>query len=629
MLILKNISKKYNGSKKEVLNNINLAFDDVGFVTILGASGSGKSTLLNIIGLIDKPDCGSIYLRGKDITYIRGKELDFYHHHYIGFIYQNYNLINSMNVEENINLFNNNKLKILKSLGIEKYKKVKVNKLSGGEQQRVSIARAIINNPSILLCDEPTGALDSHNGIEIMKILKKLSKKKLVIMVTHDENLARVYSDRIIRIKDGKIIDDNKKVTIKNELPTYYTDRFRIKLNKILNIVFNNIKIKMKRNILIIMAFTIGLLALSCVLGISNGFTKSLDNAEKDSLSGYPIFISETSTDALEELDEIFESKDHDEEYIYSIKTVNKNVINKSLVKLIDNLNCKYRVYNYITKDNKVITYVSNDYLDEVKLLKGKKEIKNNEALIMLDYNNAIDSNYLTMFNFNKERYKVDELINKNIKINNKSYKIVGVVKNNEYSPTSDNMGIIINQRIGNPYSFAIYPKNYTNKEEIIATLKNNTEVKFTDYANSIKSLSSTIMNGISTILIIFSLISLIVSTIMISIVTMISIMERTKEIGIYKSLGASNKYIKRIFIIENIILSLASATLSVFIEVLISMPINRIIYDLTDLSNVMLLSINNIIIIYILAILFSLIGSLIPLHRINKVNIIDSLRNV
>ena len=629
MLILKGISKKYNGSKKEVLKNINLAFDSKGLVTILGSSGCGKSTLLNIIGLIDKPTNGSIYFNGKDITYIRGRELDYYHQHHTGFIYQNYNLINSMNVEDNINLLSNNKLNILKSLRIEKYKKVKVNKLSGGEQQRVSIGRAIVNNPSILLCDEPTGALDSKTGDSIMKVLKRISKKKLVIMVTHDEKLANLYSDRIIRLKDGEIIDDTCVLSIKNETPTYYKGKFKIKFSKILKIVLNNIKIKYKRNILMILAFSIGLLALSCVLGISNGFTRSLDNAEKNSLSEYPIYISETSTDALEELDEIFESNKRSEDYIYSIKTINKNIIDNKLFNLIDTIDAKYKVYNFITKDNKIITNVSNNYLDNVKLLKGKKEIKDNEALIMLDYNNTIDANQLRMFNLNKDKYSLAELLNKKIKMNNQKYKIVGIIKNTEDSVMSDNSGIIINKQIGIPYSISIYPKDYSNKEKIISILKNKTDVKFTDYANSIKSLSKTIMNGISTILIIFSLISLIVSTIMISIVTMISIMERTKEIGIYKSLGASNKYIKEIFILENILISLVSATLSIIIEFAISMPINKLIYELTDLSNVMVLSNNNIIIIYLLSIIFSLMGSIIPLNRINKVNIADTLKNV
>ncbi len=629
MLILKGISKKYNGSKKEVLKNINLVFDSKGLVTILGSSGCGKSTLLNIIGLIDKPTSGSIYFNGKDITYIRGRELDYYHHHHIGFIYQNYNLINSLNVENNINLLQNNELDVLKILSIEKYKKVIVKKLSGGEQQRVSIGRAIVNNPSILLCDEPTGALDSKTGDSIMKVLKRISKKKLVIMVTHDEKLANLYSDRIIRLKDGEIIDDTCVLSIKNETPTYYKGKFKIKFSKILKIVLNNIKIKYKRNILMILAFSIGLLALSCVLGISNGFTRSLDNAEKNSLSEYPIYISETSTDALEELDEIFESNKRSEDYIYSIKTINKNIIDDKLFNLIDTIEAKYKVYNFITKDNKIITNVSDNYLDNVKLLKGKKEIKDNEALIMLDYNNTIDANQLRMFNLNKDKYSLAELLNKKIKINNQKYIIVGIIKNTEDSVMSDNSGIIINKQIGIPYSISIYPKDYTNKEKIISILKNKTDVKFTDYANSIKSLSKTIMNGISTILITFSLISLIVSTIMISIVTMISIMERTKEIGIYKSLGASNKYIKEIFILENILISLVSATLSIIIEFAISMPINKLIYELTDLSNVMVLSNNNILIIYILSIIFSLIGSIIPLNRINKVNIADTLKNV
>lgn len=629
MLILKNISKKYNGSKSEVLKNINLAFDNRGLVTILGSSGSGKSTLLNIIGLIDKPTTGSIYLNGRDITHIKSHELDYYHHHYIGFIYQNYNLINSMNVEDNINLLSNNNLNVLKYLKIEKYRKVNVNKLSGGEQQRVSIARTIVNDPKLILADEPTGALDSKNGIKIMKILKKLSKKKLVIMVTHDENLANLYSDRIIKIKDGKIIDDTKPISIKNEKVTYHKGKFKIKMSKIMRIVLNNIRVKYKRNILIIFAFTIGLLALSCVLSISNGFTKSLEKAEKESLSEYPIFISETSTDALEELDEIFENKSMSEEYIHSKNTYSENIIDDRLINLIDSLDSKYKVYNYITNDNKIITNVSNNYLDNVKLLNGKNTIKDKEALIMLDYNNTIDSNLLMMFNLNKKQYKLDEILNKKININNEGYRIVGIIKNYENSVMSDNSGIIINRRIGSPYSISIYPKDYANKESIINTLRNKSEVKFTDYANSIKSLSKMIMDSISTILIVFSLISLVVSTIMISIVTMISIMERTKEIGIYKSLGASNRYIKEIFVIENILLALISSFLSIAIEVAISLPVNKLIYDLTDLSNVMILSNNNIIIIFILAIIFSLIGSLVPLHRINKINIVDSLKSV
>ena len=629
MLILKNISKKYNGSKREVLKNINLAFDNRGLVTILGSSGSGKSTLLNMIGFIDKPTSGSIYLNGRDITHIKSRELDYYHHHYIGFIYQNYNLINTMNVEDNINLLSNNNLNVLKYLKIEKYRKVNVNKLSGGEQQRVSIARTIVNDPKLILADEPTGALDSKNGIKIMKILKKLSKKSLVIMVTHDENLANLYSDRIIKIKDGKIIDDTKPISIKNEKVTYHKGKFKIKMSKIMRIVLNNIRIKYKRNILIIFAFTIGLLALSCVLSISNGFTKSLEKAEKESLSEYPIFISETSTDALEEIDEIFENKSMSEEYIYSKNTLNKNIIDDRLINLIDSLDSKYKVYNYITNDNKIITNVSNNYLDNVKLLKGKNTINDKEALIMLDYNNTIDSNLLMMFNLNKKQFKLDEILNKKININNEGYRIVGIIKNYENSVMSDNSGIIINRRIGSPYSISIYPKDYTNKTSIINTLRNKSDVKFTDYANSIKSLSKMIMDSISTILIVFSLISLVVSTIMISIVTMISIMERTKEIGIYKSLGASNRYIKEIFVIENILLALISSFLSIAIEVAISLPVNKLIYDLTDLSNVMILSNNNILIIFVLAIIFSLIGSLVPLHRINKINIVDSLKSV
>jgi putative ABC transport system permease protein len=629
MLVLKNISKKYDSSKKEVLSSINISFNKIGLVSILGPSGSGKSTLLNIIGLIDKPTKGSIILNGKDITKLKSSEIDNYHHNYIGFIFQNYNLINSMNVIDNINLLSNHDIdNTLKKLNILKYKNTPVNKLSGGEQQRVAIARALANKPNILLCDEPTGALDEHNKIIIMKLLKKLSRKMLVIMVTHDELLATTYSDRIINIKDGKIISDtNPKVIEDNN--KYEYNKFKIKINKIIKIVFNNLKIKLKRNILIVLAFTIGLLSLSMVLGISNGFKTSLEKEEKESLSEYPIYISPTSTDALEELNNTFNEKDNDNKYIYSIEYNITNTIDDNLIELINNINSKYKIINYYTEDYKTITYVDNNYLNEVEILSGTNKLKENEVLIMLDSNNEINKEYLEQFNLIENKYTIEELLNKYVIINNKKYQIVGIVKNKKDTVFSDNMGIIANITNCNPISITIYPKDYQNKMDIINILKSETNIKFTDYADSIVKISTTIMNGISTLLIIFSLISLIVSTIMISIITIISIMERKREIGIYKSMGTSNIYIKKMFILESIIIGLISSIISIILEVILSIPINTIINNITGLSNVMNLSISNIFVIILLGIIFSIIGTIPPLNRINKIEIVDILRNV
>ena len=193
MLELVNVYKKYN--QDFVLKNINLKFDEFGLVTILGSSGCGKTTLLNLIGLLDKPSEGNVYYRDKDLSTLNKKEVDYYHAYEIGFIYQQYNLIDHMTVKDNIEIIH--KCKdidlLLISLGILELKNKQVKYLSGGQMQRVAIARALVNNPNILICDEPTGALDSKNKYEIMEYLKRISKKKLVIIVSHDEELSYKY----------------------------------------------------------------------------------------------------------------------------------------------------------------------------------------------------------------------------------------------------------------------------------------------------------------------------------------------------------------------------------------------------------------------------------------------------
>lgn len=193
MLILNNISMQYPGSNKEVLKNINLKFEERGLVCILGPSGCGKSTLLNLLGCLDTPTKGYIMVDDKVMNNFNKKEINYYHHKYVGFIYQNYNLINYLNVVDNIELINKNnylsELLDYLSLSSKKYKNIK--KLSGGEQQRVAIARCLANDPHVLLCDEPTGALDSITSEKIITMLKDISKEKLVIVVTHNQELAK------------------------------------------------------------------------------------------------------------------------------------------------------------------------------------------------------------------------------------------------------------------------------------------------------------------------------------------------------------------------------------------------------------------------------------------------------
>ena len=245
MLILRNISKQYERSGNFVLSNINLEFKDKGLVSVLGPSGCGKTTLLNLIGGLDTPSEGEIIVDDFTLNNLRKKDLNRYHNQYVGFVYQNYNLINYLNVSENIELIAKNQFtdKLLEYLHLYNKKFSKIKNLSGGEKQRVAIARSLINNPHILLCDEPTGALDIKTSHEIMELLKNISKNMLVIMVTHNKDLATKYSDRIITLEDGSVIKDTEKQ--RNTLPRKHNlKKIKISFSRIIKIIINNIKNK-------------------------------------------------------------------------------------------------------------------------------------------------------------------------------------------------------------------------------------------------------------------------------------------------------------------------------------------------------------------------------------------------
>ena len=275
MITLKNINKSYNNTK--VLKNINLTLPDKGLICILGASGSGKSTLLNIIGKIEVPDKGEVYFYNKNIKDIKS---EMYHTHYVSFIYQNYNLIDALSVKDNLNLITKNNEWIINKLGLSKIKNIKTNKISGGEKQRTAIARSILSDSLVYLADEPTGAIDTANSIKIMQILKELSKEKLVLMITHNEDLAHAYADEIIYLKDGTI---NKGKPTK-ECHTYkeiFKNKRKLSFKDIFKISMGYLKEQKIRSILTILATTIGLTSLTIVLGINNGLNEEIKSLEK------------------------------------------------------------------------------------------------------------------------------------------------------------------------------------------------------------------------------------------------------------------------------------------------------------------------------------------------------------
>ena len=229
MLEIKNLTKIYKNKKgKDVtaLNDISLKFEETGMVFLLGKSGSGKSTLLNVTGELDNPTSGEIIIKGKSSKNFTQSDFDSYRNTYIGFIFQEYNILNEFTVYDNIALAlelqdkkveHDRIIELLKEVDLEGYEKRKPNTLSGGQKQRIAIARALIKHPEIIMADEPTGALDSNTGKQVLDTLKKLSKDRLVIVVSHDREFAETYGDRIIELKDGKVISDSTKVNKQSE----------------------------------------------------------------------------------------------------------------------------------------------------------------------------------------------------------------------------------------------------------------------------------------------------------------------------------------------------------------------------------------------------------------------------
>jgi len=635
MLELKHVFKKYAVNSEYILNDINLKLNK-GLVSIEGSSGSGKSTLLNIIGLLDKPTKGDIYLDGKNLNKLRNKEIDYYHFKKIGFIFQNYNLIEYLTVYQNVTITHtsNDVDKILKDLKIYKLKNKKVNQLSGGEKGRVAIARVLVQNPDILLCDEPTGALDSKTGDIIMDLLKEISKKKLVIMVTHNHDYSVKYADRIISIKDGNIIKDSKKLKSKSKQSDEKFKKVKFNIFKLFKIISNNLLNKWKRNLLTAFAFSIGLISLLLVLGIRNGFSISLDNYNKEYASNFPLFISPYTQDKKEEINDLLKEKEIRNDKVYSSAKEHKNKIDKDFINYINNKLdlIKYNIYGY-TIDYKSIVTIPTKNLDSFynnfNILYGNVINDDHDVILVLDSSNNLNNNYLKQLNLENDSYNYEELIGYKYKINNIKYKIVGIMKLKEDSLLQLESCILYKDTFNAiPNNMNLYPNNIDDKNELVKYIKDyKNKILFTDYSDTIKTASDFIIKASSIILISFSVISLVVSCFMIGIITYISVLERVHEIGLFKSLGISNGNIKRIFILENIFISILASVISLIITIIISYPINNLLLDLTSLENILLLNSSIILLIFIISLVVSIVGSIIPTHGISRLKIVDALK--
>ncbi len=311
MLQIKNISKTYKTGNliQKALDNVSLNLRDNEFVAILGPSGSGKTTLLNIIGGLDKYDSGDLVINGISTKHYKDKDWDSYRNHTIGFVFQSYNLIPHQSILSNVELALtisglNGKAKrqmaldALDKVGLKEQAHKKPNQLSGGQMQRVAIARALVNNPSIVLADEPTGALDTKTSIQVMDLLKEVAKDRLVVMVTHNPELAQQYANRIVKLKDGNIIDDSNTYLVKDgkEAKKERIGKAHMSFLTALSLSFNNLLSKKGRTILTAFAGSIGIIGIALILSLSTGFQNYIDKIQDDTMSSYPLTIqSETS----------------------------------------------------------------------------------------------------------------------------------------------------------------------------------------------------------------------------------------------------------------------------------------------------------------------------------------------
>ncbi len=339
MLKLKDIKKDYLSGESTVhaLKGINLEFRESEFVAILGHSGCGKTTLLNIIGGLDQYSSGDLIINNKSTKNFTDADWDAYRNHSIGFVFQSYNLIPHQSVLSNVELAltlsgvapaerRKRAVEALEKVGLGDQINKKPNQMSGGQMQRVAIARALVNDPDILLADEPTGALDSDTSVQIMEILKEIAKDKLIIMVTHNPDLATEYASRIIRLKDGVIIDDSQPYASEEREPEGRAVNRKTSMSFLtaLSLSTNNLMTKKARTILTAFAGSIGIIGIALIMSLSNGIQNYIDKVQEDTLSSYPITIQSETVDMASMMTSLMgvqaeaEENQHEKDAVYS-----------------------------------------------------------------------------------------------------------------------------------------------------------------------------------------------------------------------------------------------------------------------------------------------------------------------
>ncbi len=389
MLQLKNIVKQYGEGDTAVtaLNDVSVTFRENEFVSILGHSGCGKTTLLNIIGGLDHYTSGDLIINGVSTKNYKDRDWDSYRNHSIGFIFQSYNLIPHQTVLANVELAltisgvskterRKRAIEALEKVGLGNQLHKRPNQMSGGQMQRVAIARALINNPDILLADEPTGALDSETSIQVMELLKEIAKDKLVIMVTHNPELAEQYSNRIIKIKDGVLTTDSNPFTPEQNDTSAEMKKSRVSMSffTAVSLSLNNLLTKKGRTILTAFAGSIGIIGIALILSLSTGINDYINGIQEDTLSSYPIQIYEETADTASLMSAIMEST--------GVSTGGSDDSDEEIPEKIYSNTAVYEIFNTINSSAKQ----TNDMASIKEFLENDEIIQENASSVSFSY---------------------------------------------------------------------------------------------------------------------------------------------------------------------------------------------------------------------------------------------------
>ncbi|NSB12480.1 ATP-binding cassette domain-containing protein [Clostridium beijerinckii] len=651
LLELRNINKYYrlkDNDKFHVLNDINLSFNAGELVSIIGESGSGKSTLMNLIGGLDSNFSGELLVNEKDIKKLRRKELDKYRKNEVGFIFQSFNLIGHLSVLDNVtiamtlsNVRKKERLKrakeILRDLGLENHINKKPSQLSGGQKQRVAIARALINNPEIIIADEPTGSLDSKTTIQVLEIMKDIARKgKLVIMVTHSERVASA-SSRIIKISDGEIIDDNKVIELDNKVNIEKQDNIRkqkqnLSITSSVKLSLVNMKEKLPRNVLVSLGGSIGIMSIILMLSLGNGvksyFNKTMNNYVN------PLVI------------EVNMPSEENEDINLDVTTVQKPDVNSTkpfeesdidTLSKIENVSSVERGYSIISLGANSLVYNNKtNNLMNVSTISSNITASNVETGTLPKAGEILINKALSN-NLGKDiiGQKVSLRILANQKILNRDFIVSGVYTTTGGDLTANMKSAFLNysdlEKLYSDNGYKLKPNVvYVNTTNSKYTPEIKQKVNELGYSQSSQEQMASMFNQMIDILTYvlsgIAAISLIVSAIMIIVVMYISVVERTKEIGIIKAIGARAKDIRRIFVSEAFLIGFFSGAIGLVGAYLIMRGINLMSNKLFEVS-VVLIKREYAILGVIVSIVISTLAGLLPANKAARLDPVESLR--